>query len=63
MAGVFLTNAFARLNTYIDAMTTEIPIMNVDELRIELPVIKTDSPLIVRPETDKFTPCCSGGSD
>ena len=53
VAGVFLTNAYARLNTYIDAMTTEIPTIKVDELHIQLPVITSDSPLIVRPKTNK----------
>jgi TonB family protein len=61
LVGVFLTGAYARLNAYIDAMTAEIPNVNVDELRIKLPVINSDSPLIVRPETDKFTSCCGGG--
>jgi len=61
LVGVFLTSAYARLNAYIDAMTAEIPTVNVDERRIKLPVINSDSPLIVHPETDKFTSCCGGG--
>jgi len=53
LVGVFLTSAYARLNAYIDAMTAEIPAINVDELRIKLPVINSDSPLIVRPKTKR----------
>jgi len=61
LVGVFLTSAYARLNAYIDAMTAEIPTVNVDELRINLPVIRSDSPLIVRPQTDKFPIVYGGG--
>ena len=54
LVGVFLTSAYARLNAYIDAMTAEIPAATVDELRINLPVINSDSPLIVRSQTREF---------
>jgi hypothetical protein len=59
--GLFLANVYARVNAYIDAMTTDLPYVNVIEVPIKLPVIRSDSPLIVRPETDTFTSCCGGG--
>jgi hypothetical protein len=58
LAGVFLTNVCTGVNAYIDAMTTEIPTIKVDELRIKLPVVNSNSPLIISPETDEFRECC-----
>ena len=54
LAGVFLTNVYTGVNAYIDAMTTEIPTVKVDELRIKLPVVNSNSPLVVRPQSDRF---------
>ena len=54
VAGVSLTNVYTGVNAYIDAMTTEIPTVKVDELRIKLPVVNSNSPLVVRPQSDRF---------
>ena len=62
VVGIFFVSVYSRLMGYIDAMTADIPTVTVEEIPVDLPVIESESPLIVRPQDDRFYPDEVGSS-
>jgi hypothetical protein len=54
--GLFLVSIYARLSEYAETVIIDV---KVEDVPVDLPLIGSDSPLIIRPETEKFF--CGGG--